>query len=517
MSSALHLWMVIGIGVGIVLVAALFRLSPHAPRGRLRQSVILYVCYGLTLAGAAITSWTGASGASSALFWVSDLLQVFVLINMGALLLFDGLFYLLKYDYPDIWHDLAVGAGYFVTIGWLMHRSGVNASSLMATSAVLTIVLGVSLQATLGAIIGGLAVQFDESFKEGDWVELESKVQGQIKKIRWRHTTIETRDWDTLIVPNGALLSQTIKVLGRREGAPVQHRMWVYFNVDFRHPPGEVIRAVTEALHAAPIPNVANDPKPNCICFDFARDNRDSFTYYAVRYYLTNLSVDDPTSSAVRERIFAGLKRSRIPLAMPAHTVFVSHDDPDHAQRKSERDLALRRDALRAAELFSRLSDEENARLAAAARRVPFARGEIIARQGAAGHGLYVLTKGHAEIRVSNSSGVEMKVAEIFAPTFFGEMALMTGAPREATVVALSDIECLRVDKTDFQDIITTRPELAQEISTVLAQRRVELVAVRENLDAEAKRRHMMSERGKILASIRDFFGLSQGHVSIPP
>ncbi len=95
-------------------------------------------------------------------------------------------------------------------------------------------------------------------------------------------------------------------------------------------------------------------------------------------------------------------------------------------------------------------------------------------------------------------------------------MALMTGAPREATVIAASDVECLRVDKDDVQDIITKRPEMAQDISTVLAQRRVELVAVRENLDAEARKQHMASERGKILASIRDFFGLAQTFSSTP-
>ena len=90
-------------------------------------------------------------------------------------------------------------------------------------------------------------------------------------------------------------------------------------------------------------------------------------------------------------------------------------------------------------------------------------------------------------------------------------MALMTGASREATVIARTDVECLRVDKDDFKDILARRPEIAQEMSTVLAQRRVELVAVRDHLDAEAKKRKLVTERGKILESIRDFFGLNGG------
>ena len=79
----------------------------------------------------------------------------------------------------------------------------------------------------------------------------------QVKKIRWRHTVIETRDWDTLIVPNGQLMGQTIKVLGKRDGRAVNHRMWVYFCVDFRFSPGEVINVVNTALAAAPITGVA--------------------------------------------------------------------------------------------------------------------------------------------------------------------------------------------------------------------------------------------------------------------
>src|SRR6185295_15493999 len=140
------------------------------------------------------------------------------------------------------------------------------------------------------------------------------------------------RDWDTLIVPNSQLVGQTIKVLGRRVGQPVQHRMWLYFNVDFRFAPSEVIRIVDDALAGAPIEGVAAEPKAHAICFDFARDGRDSFCYYAVRYWLTDLARDDPTSSRVRERIHAALRRAEVPLAIPATAVFLSKDDPERLE-----------------------------------------------------------------------------------------------------------------------------------------------------------------------------------------
>jgi small-conductance mechanosensitive channel/CRP-like cAMP-binding protein len=503
----LHLWLPIGLGLAIVILAALARKRSGPQRRHLRNGAMLYVLYVLALGVswlASVASWTMALPFLDAftLFF-----PVLIVINLSALILFDGLLELLRIRYPEIVHDLGVGAAYIVALGWLLHRGGVNVSSLLATSAVVTAVLGLSLQATLVNIIGGLALQFDDSIKEGDWVEL-SGTQGQVKKIRWRYTVVETRDWDTLLVPNGTLLSQTIKVLGRREGAPVQHRMWVYFNVDFRYPPGDVVRVVNEALQSAPIPRVAAEPKPHCVCYDLARETRDSFAYYAVRYWLTDLAVDDPTSSAVRERIHSGLRRAQIPLAVPAATRFLSQDDPEHARRRHEREAASRLAAIDSVDLFSRLSPEEKTRLADSARVVPFSGGEVMTRQGATANWLYILTRGEAEVRVAHTDGTESKVAELRAPTFFGEMALMTGAPREATVIASTEVDCLRIDKEDFKAIMTTRPEIAQDVSTILAQRRVELRAVRDHLDAAARNSQLVSERRRLLASVRAFFGL---------
>ena len=505
-------WLTLSFLAGSILVlSVMFRVVPLAPRRRLRRSWLLLALYGVALAISLGFASVGLGPAERGFQIAAEMLEILLVINLAALTFFDLLLFVVKWDYPDIVHDLAVGAAYLVAVGWVMHRSGVDITSIVATSAVVTAVIGLSLQATLGNVVGGLALQVDDSISEGDWIELENKVQGQVKQVRWRHTVLETRDWDTLIVPNSQLLAQTIKVLGKRAGQPSQHRIWIYFGVDFRFPPGTVIQVVNDALQAAPITSVASDPKPHCICCDFAKDHRESYAHYAVRYWVTDLASDDPVSSSVRERIYTALRRAQIPMALPASTVFVSHDDPEHAERKHSRDRAFRLKALESTDLFARLSAEEKERLADLVRLTPFSAGEIVTRQGAKAHWLYLLTKGEVEVRVTGGGGIDQRVATLKAPAFFGEMALMTGEPREATVVAMSEVDCLRLDKQDFQGILEHRPEMAQEISTVLAQRRIELLAVRDNLDAEAKKRQMISERGRILASIRNFFGLSEG------
>jgi small-conductance mechanosensitive channel/CRP-like cAMP-binding protein len=498
--------------VAIVVLAAIFRGVPHAPRRRQRRSVVLFGAYLALIAAHEVVALAGNfPRLGNGLDIAAETLEILLIINLAALTLFDLLLHLVRWDYPDILHDLTVGAAYLVAFGWVLHRVGVDFTSIVATSAVVTAVVGLSLQTTLGNVFGGIALQLDDSIQEGDWVELESKVQGQVKQVRWRHTVIETRDWDTLIVPNSQLLAQTIKVLGKRDGLTAVHRMTVYFSVDFRFAPAQVVQVVNEALQSAPILHVAAEPKPHCICFDLSKDQKDSFAYYGARYWLTDLAVDDGTNSLVRERIYMALRRAEIPLALPAATLFVSQDDPDHAARKQRREIAFRIEAVGAIALFSKLSEEERAHLAERARPAPFCSGEVVTRQGAPAHWLYVLTRGEVEVRIAGADGEERKVAELKAPSYFGEMALMTGASREATVVATTDVDCLRVDKDDFRDILAKRPEIAQEMSTLLAQRRVELVAVRDHLDAEAKKRKMVTERGKILESIRDFFGLSGG------
>jgi small-conductance mechanosensitive channel/CRP-like cAMP-binding protein len=491
-------------------LGALLRRGEKEGRRRLRRSVVLFSFYVVTLAlGAAIgpvagPEWTNGLSLASRFF------EVLIVIDLAALAVYDVLFPSVRIDLPDIIHDLTLGVAYLVAIGWLMRKAGVDLSSIVATSAVVTAVLGLSLQATLGNVVGGVALQLDDSISEGDWIELESKVQGEVKKIRWRHTVIETRDWDTLIVPNSQLLSQTIKVLGKRRGEPLKRRMWVYFNVDFRFRPSEVIRVVEDALHGSPIPRVAAEPKAQCVCYDFARDGRDSFAYYALRYWLTDLAVDDATNSMVRERIYHALRRAQIPLAVPASTLFFSRDDEEHAAQKRARQQASFNHALDDVELFSKMSAEERAQLAERVTFAPFGAGEVITKQGSAGHWLYILVKGEAEVRFEGAGTEVRTVAHLRAPSFFGEMALMTGSPREATVIAEGPVECLRLDKEGFREVLSERAEIAHEVSTILAQRRVELIAVQEHLDADAKKRKMVAEKGKILAGIQRFFGLEE-------
>src|ERR1043165_2001941 len=119
-------------------------------------------------------------------------------------------------------------------------------------------------------------------FRSGDWVQLEH-VAGRVIDIRWRSTLIETRNWETVVVPNSQLMKTSVAIVGRREGQPQQWRRILTFMVDPGVPPARVISTVADEMRELAIPNVARTPTARCILYGFQSGN----LQYQLRYFLT--------------------------------------------------------------------------------------------------------------------------------------------------------------------------------------------------------------------------------------
>jgi small-conductance mechanosensitive channel len=505
---AVQLYQTAALAVAIVVIGIFVqRLAPER-RARVGRAAALFVLLLLALAGAALANWLSASQWHRNLTALARLLFAIDVIAIAGVALFELILPALKVRLAAIISDLLMGALYLAALFAVLRDAGLALSGIVTTSAVVTGILALSLQATLSNVIGGVALQVDGSISVDDWVQLENGKKGRVSRIGWRHTVIETNDWDALIVPNTALLGSVFTILGKRGDQRVPHRMWVYFNIDFRYSPDEVIDVVNAALRAAPIEGVVDEPLPNCICMNFAQDGRDSMGYYAVRYWITTMAIDDPTNSRVRARVFAALKRADIPLAVPAAHIWMEKDTKARRRRKEERELKQRLDALRTLPFLAPLELGELEELAAALSYVPFAPGEVVTRQGATAHYLYIVVQGTVEVRVE-TAGIDQLVATLVGPTFVGEMGLMTGAPRRATIVARSELDCFRLDKVAFERVLQRRPQMAEQISELLARRSVELEAAVDEAD-EAHSSRMASERNRVLTTIKDFFGLDE-------
>lgn len=405
---------------------------------------------------------------------------------------------------PRIAEDIFVIIGY-IALGMVRLRyAGLDLGSILATSAMITAVVAFAMQDTLGNILGGLALQLDNSVEIGDWIKVDD-ISGRVVDIRWRSTLVETRNWETVVFPNSQLMKNRFMVLGRRTEQPVQWRRWVWFNVRLTATPTKVVSAVESAILQAEINNVAKQPAPSCVLMEMDK----GCARYALRYWLTDLSADDTTDAAVRWHIFTALERSGIKLAVEEQNVHYIKESEKHEEALRQRELLLRVRTLRRVELFAQLTEDELRKLAEHLKYAPFAKGNIIAKQGTpAQHWLYIIISGEAEVYLEAPGGKKRVLNVLSNGNFFGEMSLMTGAPRVASVIAKTDVECYRLDKDDFEEIMRQRPSIADEVAHVLVERRAQLDSAMQNLDEGSLHKVINKQHHEILATVKRFFGL---------
>src|SRR6185436_6862445 len=89
-------------------------------------------------------------------------------------------------------------------------------------------------------------------------------------EIRWRATLVETNNWETVVIPNGALMKNKFRVLGRVEGEPLKWRCSLEFDGDGEVPPDQLIQVVEDALKGSTIEGLADSPAPRCVMIHFA-------------------------------------------------------------------------------------------------------------------------------------------------------------------------------------------------------------------------------------------------------
>ncbi|MEY4593251.1 MAG: hypothetical protein RIR18_2146 [Pseudomonadota bacterium] len=425
-------------------------------------------------------------------------------IRFAGLALFRVTLPAMKLSVSGILADILIIIGY---IGWAFIRlnlAGIELTHLFATSAVLTAVLAFSMQDTLGNLLGGLALQMDNSLEIGNWIKIDD-LSGHVTDIQWRHTSLKTRNGETVVVPNSQLMKGRYFVICHPDSDPPFWRRHVTFNVDLSFPPAKVIAIATEAIQTAQIDNTAPAPAPTCILLEFGQ----GYAQYDMRYWLTNPQQDDFTDSNVRIHILAALQRAGMRLAVGDQTVHLVTEGSRHRQEVHQRELNKRLDAIGRVELFTLLSLQERTMLAEKLVAAPFAKGDVMTHQGAVAHWLYIIISGEAEAWWQPPEGPKRLHEKRGPGSVFGELGLMTGAPRRATVLATSDVEAYRLDKNGFEQIIRARPELAASFSDILQRRLAYFDALEKGYADNLGTQIRTGESGDLGQKILEFFGLN--------
>jgi small-conductance mechanosensitive channel/CRP-like cAMP-binding protein len=470
-------------------------LLPLSDRTRVRLPLFFVAVYLLLLVVKAALLNVGLEEVYSTAHLAAVVVLSWAIIGAAGMLLFDLIGR--QFGVAKILRDLVVTIASLVTLVLLLSRSGVNLLSIITTSAVLTAVVGLAMQETLGNLFSGIALQLESSISIGDWIRLDERPVGRVQEIRWRSTVLRTKNDDLVIIPNG-LFARGVITIFQKDG--LQNRRWVYFNVHLRHPPNLVQRIVTEALAGAP--NVSMTTPPDCITWRY----HESWLEYAVRYRLVDFLPDDPTDSEVRKRIWYALHREDIEMPYPGLNVFMTELTAARAQGKADRERGRRLELLGRVGILAPLDEAERAHVADGLHHRVFGVGEVILRAGDPGDSLFVIRWGSVAVRL-RAEELEREVATLGEGEFFGEMSLLTGEPRRATVVAKEDVECYVIDRALFQQILQRNGRLAEEIGKLLSEREMRNKIEREGLSAEAARAH--ADHQALLSRIKSIFGLS--------
>ena len=497
-SELLRTEMAWAMGISLVLALALLALRP-GDRPSVRNTLILLGACAVALVASQLTTAMGERQAGSIAADVAGALAGIVLIRLVTIFAFRVILPAVRIQPVGIVEDL-VTAGLYV--GWIfvwMRLSGVDPAGLFATSAVITAVVAFSMQTTLGNVLGGVVLQLDNSLRTGDWVRVDD-VSGRVVDITWRHTKILTRNGETVVIPNGWLLQNRFTVIGTLGVEQSPWRRWVRVNVDIGADPRRVVSVLESAVKDARIERVATDPAPSGVLMEIGP----GFGNYALRYWLMDPLHDDATDSLVRAHVLAALARNNIALGIPLQQDLVVRDDDTYRMLEQSQERGRRIAALTAVDLFRPLTPEERASVADHLVYAPFVAGDIMTRQGATAHWLYLIITGEADVWIDTPNG-RKPIATIGAGSVFGEMGMLTGEPRRATVGARTDVTCYRLDKSGFEQIIRARPDVADAISHVLVTRESELEALRV---LGAARNAPPAPHADIHARIRAFFGL---------
>jgi small-conductance mechanosensitive channel/CRP-like cAMP-binding protein len=365
----------------------------------------------------------------------------------------------------------------------------VDLGALFTTSAIFGVILGLALQDTLGNFFAGISLQADRPFQVGDVITVGAqKHTGVVEEITWRAVKIRTFQNHVIEINNTNAAKEPLEVCPRGN---LNARL-IFFNTLYTDSPAKTIHVVREAVREAD--NVSQMITP----IVRIRNLGDNGVDYEVKYWLEDYAKYNDTDALLRQRIWYAFRRAGLNFAFPTRTLHVERPRRDGMQDAKGGTILERFSAV---DIFAPLSVDETSMLAQAAVSHVFAPGETVIRAGDPGSSMFVVHSGRVCVQI-NDNGKLRTVATLNEGDFFGEMALFTGEPRTANVVALEETEVLEIGHKAMKGVFDTNPDLVESLSYIIVERRQGLAARADTMDTGS------DGPAGILSAIKRFFGL---------
>jgi small-conductance mechanosensitive channel/CRP-like cAMP-binding protein len=399
------------------------------------------------------------------------------------------------YAAPALLESVVAVILYGVGTGVVAHRwFGVELTPFLATSAVVGAVVGLALQDTLGNLFAGIALHTAAPFRVGDWVKVSAS-EGQVEEASWRAVRLRTWYGDTVTIPNNEVASGSVQNYSEpRE----PHSRLLAIGVNYHTPPNKVLSVLQSLL--AHVETVLKDPAPvlRVVAYgDFA-------IQYEMRYFVARYEDYRTAEGEINRLIWYYFRRNGIEIPFPVRNVYLHN--PGEPEGRDSTSGRLQR-ALRDIDLFRPLSDDEVRSAAASFRHLHYSTGEKIIEEGAPGDSFFVIDRGEVDV-FKTLGGKARTLARLMEGQCFGEMALLTGEKRSATVIAATDVDVFTLDKAGFEKILVPNPAIAVEISGLLSQRRDALSQAEDDTTERFYGAGGGGRKQHILDRIRSYFGL---------
>ncbi len=382
---------------------------------------------------------------------------------------------------------LAIMAGIaFLLIRYhLDHHIGV----LLTSTAILTAVLGFATKGVLGNVLAGMSLYACRSLAVGDWVEIDGLI-AQVIHVNWRETRVRSAG-HICIIPNAKVAGATFRSFSVPD--PLR-RHDVLVSARYADAPSAVIAALIEA--AGDVPEVEKHPAPDAYVAGF----QDYGIQYMLRFWSRHYEFRTIIQGHVLRMVWYKFNRRgiKIPFPMSGRMLdnFLEAVHPQKFEKSPaseiERNAAdmlhsdFGRKLLANSEGVCILSRDELRTVARNAKRTRFTYGETLMRQGDHGESFYVLVLGKIHGTIATSDAAHPIEFDLEPGALFGEMSLLTGLPRSATMIAVTNCELLEFDRAAFTQLLALREEIPQVLSDLAAARAAQNAASIEKLKASA-------------------------------
>jgi len=394
--------------------------------------------------------------AIATLFWISVIYAVLLFVNV--LLFAQAAPGTWRARAPKLFQDLVrvmlvvIGAAIVLSVVWRRDLGG-----LVAALGVGSIVLGLALQETLGNLMAGIAMLFERPFSIGDWIKVGTN-SGEVIQINWRSVHIRTIDKNLLVIPNSTLGRETFT----NHSAPTRLqtlRLTFAFSLDV--PPNRVKDMLVEAARNTPY--VADTPAPKAHAVEFEADR---IRYQAV-LCLENPKMYRKLIDAYTTRVWYAAQRAGLQLPLPREVL-------EHAM-VGETDTDAQRDAIVARlEGVAALKGLEQQQLQSLAKHVDmkwFGADETIMKEGQVSDAVYIIEYGRARVLHQGDSAEPSEVRQLGKGELFGESALSRGQSNPESVVAVTDLEVLRIPLTELESLFESSSQTARQFAHLIDMR----------------------------------------------